>query len=398
MKHKYNNYSLKLLLLVIIATGSLFSCESDDSLLPINSATSSLAKIQSLVIKSGKNRVMVNAIVGDPNISEVRIYWDNKSDSVVLPANASNGVDTITTIIDNLQENLYIFEAQAFNEEGKSSKPVSGGADVFGSNYSSSLVNRPIITNELIGSILDISFGKMDMSSGVRGTELIYENTDGENQEIYIKPDKDDISLQNFKTGSTFRYRNVFVPALIAIDTFYTEYSSYRPKPFPVLKNASSFEVAESSGRWGNLADWIANEAVKNHDGFGGYDSKNGFNIESGWGAPGITNGKIYQTVTAGGAANYTLNVEFDANNYSESDEGGYYIIIAKGDGLPDVEDIATAPEVLGYQRVTSSEMNYNIDFTVEETMEISIGILTTQSDSGRYGPIKYFELVAGTN
>jgi len=92
------------------------------------------------------------------------------------------------------------------------------------------------------------------------------------------------------------------------------------------------------------------------------------------------------------------LNVEFKNNNFSEIDEGGFYIIIKKTDGLPDVEDIATAPEVLGYHRVTSSEMNYNIDFTVDDTMEISIGILTTQSDSGRYGTIKYFEIVARTN
>jgi len=177
MKNKYNNYSPKLLLLVIIAAFGMFSCESDDPLMQINSTSSSLSKVESLVIKSGNNRVMINAIVSDPNVSEVRIYWDNKSDSVVLPANASNGVDTISTIIDNLQENLYIFEAQAFNEEGKSSKSVSAGADVFGSNYSSSLVNRPLITNKLIGNILDITFGKMDMSSGVRGTTMMQFNS-----------------------------------------------------------------------------------------------------------------------------------------------------------------------------------------------------------------------------
>jgi len=69
---------------------------------------------------------------------------------------------------------------------------VSGGADVFGSNYYISLVNRPIVANELVGSVLDIIFGKIDISSSAVGTEFIYENTNEKTQEMYIKLDKDD--------------------------------------------------------------------------------------------------------------------------------------------------------------------------------------------------------------
>ena len=396
MKSKFSNYSFRLAL--IFLAFSIFSCESDDEFLRTNTQQSSLSEIESLIIYSGMNRVRVNAVVDDPDISEVRVYWNSKSDSVVLPVSSTNPADTLTTIIDDLSEDLHIFEARAFDAQGNASKVVSAGAQVFGSGYAGSLINRPVASNRLIDSILDVAYGPADPTSGVIGTEFQYENTAGELEDMFIDVDTDNITIEDYKSGSTYRYRTLFVPSVMAIDTIHTDYASVTPAPFPVLTNASGpYEVAEAEGRWGTLAHWISNEAVKNHNGYGGYDDRNGFNVESGWGAPGITNGKIYQVVTAG-AASYTLNVEFTDNNHSEADEGGFYIVVAKGEGLPDVEKIATAPEVLGYERVTNSSMTYNIDFTVDETMEISVGIVTTQDDSGRFGPISSFEILPGSN
>lgn len=392
MKHKYQKHFLGLLTLTV-AFG-IFSCEKDDyqSLLN-NNKDSSLGEFQSLVIMSGQNRVLVKGVVKDPNVSELSISWDNKTDSVVVPVSNPSEEDTLRKEIGDLEEGLHVFEVRTFDAQGNSSEVVSGGAEVFGSSYISSLENRPLLSSMLIDSTLNVDFGLMDLSTGVIGTEFTYENTAGETQQLFLDVNKDNLNISDFNSGSTYKYRTAFIPAAMALDTIYTDYTSVTPFQFPVLKNASNFEAAEVNGRWGILAEWNTNEAIKNHDGYGGWDSKNGFNVESGWGAPAIVNGKIYQSVTAG-PADYTLNVEFNANNYSESDEGGYFIVIAKGDGLPDVEDIPTAPEVLGYQRVTSSDMSYNIDFTVDEMAIISVGIVTIQDDSGRYGPIRSFEIL----
>ena len=392
MKHQYTNYLLRLLLVAVVFV--IFSCEKDDyqSLLN-NNDKSSLGRMQSLVIMSGQNRVLVKGVVKDQNVSEVRIFWDNKTDSVVVPVSNPNEQDTLKTQIDGLQEGLHVFEAQVFDNQGNSSKVVSAGAEVFGSSYINSLENRSLLSSILKDSILDVNFGLMDLSTGVIGTQFIYENTAGENRQLFLGVNQDNLSIADFNSGSTYKYRTAFIPSTMALDTIYTDYTSVTPFQFPVLKNANSFEASEADGRWGNLADWITNDAAKNHDGYGGWDERNGFNVESGWGAPAIVNGKIYQTVTAG-PTDYTLNVEFNDNNYSDSDEEGYYIVIAKGYGLPDVENVTTATEVLGYERVTGANMNYSIDFTVEETTEISVGIVTTQSDAGRFGPINSFEIL----
>lgn len=362
-----------------------------------NTIQSSLSEVQSLEIMSGNNRVMVKGIIEDPNVSEVKIFWDDRSNSVVVPVSSSNGIDTIQEIIDDLEERLYVFEVQTFDDAGHSSEGITAGAEVFGSNFANRAGNREVVSSALRDSLLEVTYGPTNRSSGIVGTELIYENTAGENKELFLDPEKNSLSIPDFKSGSTFSYRSLFVPSLMAMDTIYTDYKEITPVALPQLKNASApFEVAEAGGRWGTLADWISNEAVKNHDGYGGWDSRNGFNIESGWGAPGIVNGKIYQTVTAG-AASFSLNVEFNAHNYSEEDEGGFFIVIAKGEGLPDVEELATAPEVLGYERVTSGKMNYSVNFTVDEMTEISVGVVTTQGDSGRYGPINSFSIGPAT-
>lgn len=392
-----HNHLLKLLLFTLVI--GTFSCETEEyPMLVDNYEQASLGELKSLEIRSGSNRVLVQGVVKDPEVSEVKIYWNDRSDSVVIPVSGSTEGDTISRIIDDLEEGLYVFEVQTFDDAGNSSEVVTAGAEVFGNSFANRAGNREVLSSALRDSVLDVTYRLADRSSGIIGTEFIYENTSGENQEVFVSPEENFLSIPNYQSGSTYSYRTLYLPAILAIDTVYTDYSEFTPIPIPQLKNASgTFEAAESSGRWGTLADWITNDAIKNHDGFGGWDANNGFNIESGWGAPAIVNGKIYQTVSAG-AASFTLNVSFNAHNHSEEDEGGFYIVVAKGDGLPDVEDLATAPEVLGYERVISGVMNYSVDFTLEESTEISVGVVTTQGDSGRYGPINSFEIVPGND
>jgi hypothetical protein len=391
------NYLIKFLLLTLVISTS--SCEEEDYPLVLdNNEQASLGELEFLEIRSGNNRVLVEGVVKDPSVSEVKIFWNDGANSIVVPVNASSETDTIHEIIEDLEEKMYIFEAQTFDEAGNSSKIVSGGAEVFGSSFANNAGNRQVVSSALRDSLLEVTFNLVDRSSGIIGTEFSYEKTSGMDHELFLQPEENSLSIPDFKSGSGFRYRTLYIPSLMAIDTVYTDYAEFTPIPLPQLKNASApFEAAEASGRWGTLAEWTTNEAIKNHGGYGGWDANNGFNVESGWGAPAIVNGKIYQTVTAA-AADFALQVEFNAHNYSEEDEGGFYIVIAKGDGLPDVENLATAPEVLGYERVIGGVMNYSVEFTVVEMTEISIGIVTTQGDSGRYGPINSFEIGPGNN
>jgi hypothetical protein len=393
--HQRKYYLVELILLAMVFC--IISCDTDYNKLSTNdSEQSGLGKIQSLTIMSGVNKVSVTGVIEDPNVSEVRIYWNDESDFVSVPVNNAIEADTINVVIENLEEKLYVFEVKTFDEAGNSSVAVSGGAEVFSTDFVNTIENRGIVSSTLKGNALDVIFDKTNFNDGILYSEFNYVNTEGENKMLLIDKEELGIRISDFKIGSKYTYRTAIIPSPVAIDTFYTDYDSFSPFEFPVLKNASSFVRSSWDGkRWGILADWISNDAVKTHNGYGGYDSKNGFNVESGWGAPAITNGKIYQTVMAG-PTNYSLNVILNGGNHSINDEGGLYVVVAKGDGLPNVEDLATAPEVLGYARIISSNLSYNVDFTVDESLEISVGIVTTQGTEGRFAPFKSFKLVPG--
>ena len=120
-------------------------------------------------------------------------------------------------------------------------------------------------------------------------------------------------------------------------------------------------------------------------------------NFESGWGAPAITNGKLYQSVTAE-PATYQLKVTVFESNHEQNDPGGFYIIVSKGNvELPNVESLTTAPEVLKYKKVLSNgigKTEYILEFTVDETTPITVGITTSQQDWGRFCRISSFEIV----
>lgn len=392
MKFKHN-YVMKLMLLSLFFT--ILSCSEDYTLNSTNDSNV-VAEVSSLEIRPGINMVSIEGKIDDSNVSEVKIYWDNKSQSITVPVIHEDEENSFATEINDLDEKLHIFEVQSIDNEGNSSELISGGAKVYGDTYLNTIKNRDIIASDLKYSVLNFDFNEIPLTTGILGTEIIYTNDQDEEVELFNKTNNTNIKINDFKSGSTLKYRTAFKYSPVALDTIYTEYTNHKPFVLPILENAAVPYKAEAAGsRWGNLgAPWITNEAAKNHAGYGGWDQKNGniFNLESGWGAPAITNGKIYQTINLD-PATYQLKVTVTATNHSLSDDGGAYLIITSGNGLPDIENLNTASEVLGYERIGSVKVYY-VEFTVTQTSEVSFGELTTQSTAGRYCNIKSWELL----
>ncbi|MCR8666810.1 DUF5013 domain-containing protein [Aestuariibaculum sp. M13] len=374
MKFKLN-YTITLLFLSVVL--GVLSCGSQDYP-DVNSYDSSLGTLQSFVIRPGLNMVLIEGVIDDPNISEVVIYWNDQSESVTVPV--VNG--SISVQIDNLQEKLYVFEAMTLDSNGKSSELISAGTEVYGSTYVESLENRIISSSNLVDSDLNITFEVAEFSKGILGTELIYENTNGEDVELTISPNSNVLNISDFTSGSALKHRSYYVYSPLSLDTIYTEYTTHKPFVLPVLGNSAVPFIAEVvSGRWGTLAEpWITNDAAKNHGGLGGWDEWNGniFNLESGWGSPYIENGKIYQVVEAE-PANYRLTVEILSTNHNTNADGAYFVITKGNVGLPNVADVETAPEVIGYQRIGVAG-TYTVDFVLDETSEICIGEVATMN------------------
>lgn len=358
-------------------------------------------KADSLKAFSGKNRIKIQGVVdADPKITEFRVFWNDGRDSIALPVQRSGGVDTLAVTINDIPENIYNFAVRTYDAQGNKSLTTNVTGAVYGDRYQNTLYNRPVLANDLVNGTLTVSYASMDLTTGVIGTEI---QIDGSNESLFVPIDEDDYSIPDYAVGTSYRYRTLFLPEETAIDTFYTEFVNYTPIAKPVILNAAiPFKASSKSGRWGILQDWTTTDPVKVHGGYGGWDEWNGniFNIESGWGASAVTNGKIYQTIQGVQPATYVLNVLIRDTNHQLTDVGGSYFVVAKGNELPDVSDVESSDSVLAYRRINAAlggEYTYRLEFTVEDTMtDITVGQVTTQwgQTPGRFCNVRSWDIV----
>lgn len=411
---KYNLYIVILLASIL----SIFSCTGSDEYLKFteDGEISYTGKIDSLKIFPGHNRVKVQGLViSDPKVAELRVYWNNKKDSVVVPINRTNGVDAVSKIIEGLPENIYNFEVKTFDAKGNSSISQNVTAQSYGERYQTSLTDRKIITSKLSSDFsLTIDFAVMDLTTGAYATEVVYTDNSNVEHTVTVPVTTSQVVIPNYKIGSQFKQRSLFLPVATSIDTFYTPFVSKEPQvidlTYMIKNNKRPFVASSFSGRWGTLADWTTNAACKNHNGYGGVDfgccgnPPATINLESGWGSPNITNGKIHQTITLE-AGTYVFNASLLASGGAIN--SGYtltdyvYLAVAKGNSLPDSSGgvLETDPATLGFKRIvkTMSADSAVITFTITQSQQVSLGISTTQGQE-RYGHFLSFNLFKKNN
>ncbi|WP_299060045.1 DUF4998 domain-containing protein [uncultured Polaribacter sp.] len=365
-------------------------------------------KFDSVQIFPGRNRVQLSAIVNsDPRVTSYRVYWGNRSDSAVFPIQKSQIATKISQIIENLDENTYNFEVLTFDDQGNSSIPVFSIGKVFGSNYEAILLNRSLVKQayQPADNSAVVQFAPIDTTSGIIDSELEYTDNQNVTKTFKISADSlDDLILENFDLGNTFKYRSSYVPDPTSIDTFYTAYNVIKPdEPItiaPYFVNASApFTILEreNSNRYATPSDWILNDGALNHNGFGVVDTQRSdeFNLVSGFGGePDIVNGKIHQRMRLE-PGTYTYTVSARANNFvSENDK--VYFLAALGSELPDVDNVEASTNTLAFKRVTTSAaQTYETEFTLtEDFTNISIGIaVANDPGQNRFMQITSFAL-----
>lgn len=407
---KYNFKKVTFYLVMTLLIG-VYSCAVNDDYKKFveEGEVSYTGKIDSLKIFPGRNRVKVEGlIISDPKVAEVRVYWNNFKDSIRIPVVRTTEPNVISESIQNLAENVYNFEVRTFDTKGNGSISQNVTANTYGERYQASLINRTIISSIPDGNELTINFADMDRNSGVIGSEIIYTSSvNGLEKTVFVDIDAFRVILPDYKVGTSFNYRTTFKPTKTAIDTFYTDYAIIQPRPTPVLKNAVqpfAFDTVAGlvdNGRWGTLAGpWITNDAAKTQKGVGGFDGgccagrEKSMNLQSGYGGSNITNAKIYQVTTADANVNYQLKFTTVVSNYSTSDAVGGYIVIASGNGLPDIGNVTTAPEVVAYKKIGGIDGGVlTVNFSVPQISQISVGIIVTQTGD-KYCNIKSLEII----
>ncbi|UIR54822.1 DUF5013 domain-containing protein [Sphingobacterium sp. SRCM116780] len=352
------------------------------------------AKMDSIKVRSGKYRVQVEGVFRvNSGVSEIRVYWNSKQDSLKFPVKLTNGNDTIRCLIEHLPEGPMNFEVRTVDDEGRLSIPTFVVGSAYGDRYREGLFQRSVLQQNFVaGKQLELVVQDVAANQGVDAMRVIYKNDGGKTVDSLVKTKSLDesIHLPGYLPNSELSYRTIFRPDSNAIDTFMVQPTKLLPKGDITawyLKNYKNpFTATEYDGnRWGNLDNWITNSSIKNHNGYGGFGSDDGgvVNIEAGWGAPAVINGKIEQKVTfLPGKYRFFCNLSW--TNY---DQPPAYLVISKTNtNIPDWEQIEQA---MAYASVKSD----GVYFEIKEKITVNIGMLVN-FEPDHYMKINAFQII----
>ncbi|MGN7786400.1 DUF4998 domain-containing protein [Niabella sp. 22666] len=365
-----------------------------------------------VILNGGDNRIRISWPKGpDPSIVKAKISWNVGADSIEVPVSA--GTDTISCMINNLPENSYSFTIVTYDKDGHNSVPLEVFGTTYGTRYRSRLLDRPVLAAQQKSSgEVFLAWGIADDNLGALGTEIKYVNLKGDTVYRFEKKNIDTTFFQDYKSGTNYFYRTLFLPDSNALDTFRTTFTKKEVVPYVppakidltgrYFKNYAAPFVAElyDGARFGTLKDWTINSAVLNQGAtgnkiYGGYDNINSgraFGVQK-WGDtdPAINNGKIYQTFTLP-AGEY--DVIWTTDGTSSAVNRGMqerYVVAALGSTLPDVSNLSSALSSVSF--VTGVDrFNVKTTFTLQQSTKVSIGILinfTSGQQAFRAGGIK---------
>jgi len=373
----------KIILCVFVAFTAILSCKKADEFKKYTAGGEIIytGRPDSVQVYPGKNRVALSwLLISDPTIVKSKVYWNNHKDSAELAVVRGSGTDTIRMFINHLPEDNYDFEIYNYDKQGHSSVKVQVPGTVYGDIYTASLLNRAITDAGVENNTATVTWGNVAASAGVIAMQLSYTDTLNLSRDTVIPAvyEGQVTLLPRFQPGSTIRYRTLFKPAVLAIDTFYSRYDTIPVKADVTalyLKNPGAPFLRDDTQyydwRWGQLLNWQYNAAAGNNH---TYDAINGsanacFTIWI-WGNGPLVNGKIYQTVALP-AGDYVFNATVsNIDNWLEST----YLTVAYGSALPNVEDISTA---LAYGQFTdNSKTLVSASFTLPASATVTLGVV----------------------
>jgi hypothetical protein len=382
--------SIRIVLLMAVLGGLVVSCKKMDDYKKYAEGGEIVypATFDSLKVIPGNNRVLITGfLAGIPNVTKFRVYWNDGLDSLESAIIRKGRVDTIKQIISNLPEGPKTFTIRTYDDKGNRSIPMTITGNVYGANFQTSVNergNRAVLKSIVNASgAAEISWANVDAYVGVRGMHIHYFDVNNKEHDL-IEPMKGKDQVTNIPDVSVTRpiaYNTLFLPDTVGIDTF-TVAAITLPAftEITLLNNIHPVaNQANDGSRWAVLRDWISNNAVKNHNGYGGTDIGGDPKIyfEAGWGAPTISNGKIYQVITLA-PGNYSFEGEVDW--WSVGSKNDTYLTAALGaNGLPDVGNISSA---FAYKRVDNGSRVITT-FTLTQQTTLSVGLVLDLADDG---------------
>lgn len=183
-------------------------------------------KPDSINFIAGKNRILFNCrTYNAPNVQSIDVYWNDGLDSLIIPVELKTGYDSISVVLNNMEEKSYTFDVRTTDNFGHKSLYLTDFGTSYGETYQSRLSDRRIKTIALSdkGGAVTWFFAPTDL---VR-SEIRYIKNDGSQSVAETPPTKDVVDLPGVKPGSVIEYRSLFIPEEASIDTFATAWKTF---------------------------------------------------------------------------------------------------------------------------------------------------------------------------
>ncbi|MDU1891326.1 MAG: DUF4998 domain-containing protein [Dysgonomonas sp.] len=175
------------------------------------------SKVDSVGVRSGNMRLALNIYIKTQRIQKGILYWNNKMDSLEVSLEGIRGNVFKEVVIENLEEKSYVFNLISYDANNNKSLPFEVVGNVYGENYSSSLLNRTIDKIEKVDNKAVITWRR---GSEALGVKIKYINDEGEAKEIFVESDADETEIEDFVSGEEFSYVTFYKPEENALDIF----------------------------------------------------------------------------------------------------------------------------------------------------------------------------------
>jgi len=230
------NKIMKHIIYILLSLGLIFvSCTdmneiSKDFLVP---ETRYAGSPDTIKVFSGRERVILNFQLTDMSIVSMDVYWNNRSDSMILPVEMDEAPKKFNIEIGDLAEGAYSFEIITHDDKGNTSIVSRATGKVFGEAYQNSLLDTPLraYIDGGITSKIEAIWGSPDLTA--LRMELLYTNVSDKEITVVVEvPQSEDelylfqdtLRISEYKSGTALRYRTFYLPEKTAIDTFCTPF------------------------------------------------------------------------------------------------------------------------------------------------------------------------------
>ncbi len=180
-------------------------------------------RVSDATVRAGKGRVVMSCTIPDPNAKNLKIYWNSRTDSVMLELPEKGTVDAVLVEIRELKEGNYYFELFTYNKDMQNRSVVyNASGNVYGSKFQKSLRDRIIksfVMDQTTRQLTLEWYGAIEKSTG---SEIRYTGFSGEQHLLMVPPGETTTILQD--VNEEIYYCTEFLPEANAIDPFFTDF------------------------------------------------------------------------------------------------------------------------------------------------------------------------------